>query len=145
MLELTGKVRLQKLVYPAGLHYVAENHALRTTVINPIFSAITSISKNLTTNNVIEKYAKDETLSQLYLGFPSSNFFWENLEKTGNELEWLNQLPGVIQYPVVSFSGMNPVFSAMTISQVIDVWHQNEVQMPVLSQSSGTTDLRLYR
>ncbi len=76
------KVRLQKLVFPDGLAYIPENHTLRTFSVNPIFLEIASLSSNLSDENGCEKVTDDEKLPQLYLRFPSSNFFWENLEET---------------------------------------------------------------
>lgn len=81
LLDCNGKVRLQKLIYPDGLRYIPENHALRTNAVNPIFSFIASISKNLGVETGPEPCPENEKLRQLYLRFPSSNFFWENLEK----------------------------------------------------------------
>ena len=81
LLDYNGKVRLQKLIFPDGLQYLHENHTLRTFKINPIVSAITSISMNYS-NDVNQLTSdKNEKLHQLYLMFASSNFFWVNLEE----------------------------------------------------------------
>ena len=84
LLDCDGKSRLQKLLYPDGIHYLKENHAVRTISINPIFSAISSISQILTSQSYSGQGQNNEVLPQLYLRFPSSNFFWENLEKMAN-------------------------------------------------------------
>lgn len=80
--DWNGKVRLQKLVLPEGLSYLPENDTLRTSKVNPIFSAITTISQHLSTEGEVMQVTKTNELHQVYLTFASSNFFWENLEKT---------------------------------------------------------------
>ena len=83
-LDYTGKVRLQKLIYPNGLAYMPEIHAVRTSQVNPIFLAISSISQILSTEAGDEQCQKNQKLHSVYSMFASSNFFWENLEKTAN-------------------------------------------------------------
>ncbi|HRH65178.1 MAG TPA: recombinase family protein [Bacteroidia bacterium] len=82
-----GKVRLQKLVFPDGLEYQAENHALRTISVNPIFLEIASYSMNLSDEIGGEKYSESEKLRLLYLRFSSSNFFFENLQEIAMTIE----------------------------------------------------------
>ena len=145
LVDFPAKIRLQQLVFPAGLRYMPENNTLRTPEVNPIFSAITLISKYLVLKQPELISSESEKKRQVYLSFSSSNFFWENLEKTAGELESLATQPRVINNPVVSYSGVNPIFSAMTISQIIDTWDQKNVTAPGISQSSGTTIPRLYQ
>jgi len=118
MSSFENKVRLQKLVFPEGLEYVLENHSLRTISVNPIFIEIASISNNLTTKTGKEQPSETEIFPQLYLRFPSSNFFWENLEKTADVLKGIERELRLMQ---------NPGFSA-----------------PVVSMT-GSTDSRVFR
>lgn len=109
-----GKVRIQKLVFPNGLAYLPENHALRTFSVNPIFLEIASLSSNLRDLQNCEKETIDEKLPQLYLRFPSSNFLWENLEKTALTLGELTEvyLYKAPYFPeeAVSLSGSTSVY-----------------------------------
>ena len=104
-----GKVRLQKLVFPDGLEYVPENHALRTISINLIFLEITSISNNLTRETSKAQVAESEILRQLYLMFGSSNFLWEKLDKTALVLKEIQQNEFMVrkslQKPVITTTG----------------------------------------
>jgi site-specific DNA recombinase len=86
LLDYPGRVRLQKLVFPDGLVYGPDKHVVRTSVVNPIFSAISSISNTLSKETFVVKTAKSEELPQLYLMFPSSNFFWECLEEVSTQM-----------------------------------------------------------
>ncbi len=86
-LDYKGKVRLQKLVYPEGLVYFPETHSVRTLQINPIFTAISSISKILTAKSTSEVAEENEKFHSVYLMFSSSNFFWDNLLKIQNQME----------------------------------------------------------
>ena len=147
-LDLTDKVQLQKLVYPAGLLYVAENHALRTTVINPIFSAITSISKELTTNNTKEKYAEEEKLSQLYLVFSSSNFLWNNLEEIAMQLDDLSQSQYEFSNSTVSMTGRTESMNYFqTTSTTIDNSLKNQfigLYPSFKDNRTGSTQFQLF-
>ncbi len=105
-LDLSGKVRLQKLVYPSGLQYMPENGTLRTVGVNPIFSAITSISNNLIANSSDETAFNVDKIHQVYLGFPSSNFLWENLEKIAIELDEALAYSSRVTNSIVSVSGI---------------------------------------
>lgn len=110
MSNFEGKVRLQKLLFPDGLEYQPENHALRTISVNPIFLEIASFSKDLFAERGEQKCSESEKLRQLYLRFPSSNFFFENLEKTAIVFKaiqydgWMARNPGILA-SVASFSG----------------------------------------
>ncbi len=86
LLDYNGKVRLHKLIFPDGLQYLPENHALRTFKINPIFSAITSISTTCGGEVNLQNSEENNNLHQLYLMFGSSNFFWENLEEINTQM-----------------------------------------------------------
>jgi len=91
-----GKVRLQKLVFPEGLQYHSENKVLRTLKVNPIFSAITSISVSNESLENVQSYDQNEKLRQVYLMFASSNFFWEELEVVNAQMIDFEQ-----EYPLV--------------------------------------------
>lgn len=82
LLDYKGKVRLQNLIYPEGLVFDPENRTVRTKVVNPIFAVINSISTNIGEVNDNSTASESENLHQVNLTFASSNFFWENLEKT---------------------------------------------------------------
>jgi len=133
--EWEGKVRLQKLVFPEGLLYMPENHSLRTISVNPIFLEIASISNDLTSKKEVEKLSETEILRQLYLRFPSSNFFWENLEKIADLLTGLDRdvrlslNPG-ISTPVVSMTGSTDArtFRYVSGSTVGNVSSQEDIE-----------------
>lgn len=88
-LDYTGKVRLQKLVFPDGIIYDQETHAVRTLSLNPIFSAIASISQFLVSKTELQKDLEKEKFHSLYLMFSSSNYFWDNLREIHNHTEYL--------------------------------------------------------
>lgn len=111
-----AKIRLQKLVFPEGLAYLPENHTLRTFSVNPIFLEIASLSSNLSDANGCQKVTDAEKLPQLYLRFPSSNFFWENLEKTASlyleiDRELHLTLNSAFKSPVVTVTGSTAIRS----------------------------------
>jgi len=86
LMDWKGKVGLQKLLYPQGLIFDAENHAVRTPEINPIFSIIHSLTAHndgITSNS---EGGESENLRQVYLRFCSSNFFLAGLEEIANQL-----------------------------------------------------------
>jgi site-specific DNA recombinase len=86
MSDYSGKVRLQKLIFPDGLEYLHEKQALRTPKINPIVSAITSISIFNEQSKTNLNDQKTENLHQLYLMFASSNYFWECLSEINGQI-----------------------------------------------------------
>ncbi len=85
-LDYNGKVRLQKLVYPEGLLYFPETHSVRTLTVNPIFSAITSISQIIESKIEDEMVPDREKYHSVYQMFSSSNFLWDNLLKIQNHI-----------------------------------------------------------
>ncbi len=93
----------------AILAYIEENHSLRTISINSVFSAISSISQNLSMKKGNDKAQKIEKLQEVYLAFGSSNFFWENLEKNAKLGDEVRGKQFFMQQ-VVSYSGKVPPF-----------------------------------
>ncbi|CAN5680708.1 hypothetical protein BH11BAC1_BH11BAC1_16530 [soil metagenome] len=124
-LDLSGKIRLQKLVYPSGLQYIPENCTLRTLAVNPIFSAITSISNNLIANSSDEAAFNVDKIHQLYLGFPSSNFLWENLEKIAPTSLELYEQTAVVSKSVISSTGETPTFNKFSSTQGLNAIERN--------------------
>lgn len=117
-LDYIGKIRLQKLLFPQGLQYLPEKQEVRTQTVNPIFSAITSISTNLNAINPNNKSVIDSKVHSVYSGFPSSNFLWENLEKTASTLtEFQGQFKAAPEV-VVSVTGETPVFYTFSTTQL---------------------------
>lgn len=55
----------------------------------------------------------------VYLGFSSSNFFWENLEKTASTFEEFKAVDQKGQAMVVSLSGSTDSFYTSTSTQVL--------------------------
>jgi len=144
-LDLTGKIRLQKLVFPVGLRYMPENGTLRTLEVNPIFSVIASISNNLMLKSITTMTPEIEKVHQVYSGFPSSNFFWENLEKTAVELKDMWTQQQLIQKPVYSMTGCTPTFSTTSTTTA----NSFNPSVSALVQSvhtlyTGTTDQHLF-
>ncbi len=111
-LDYSGKVRLQKLVYPDGMVYDPETHAVRTLSLNPIFSAITSISQFLASRSESGKVLETEKFHSVYLMFGSSNFFWKNLEKIAILCKDHKHQPLKIHSPCVSITCQTPVFNS---------------------------------
>ncbi len=109
-LDYTGKVRLQKLVYPDGFLYQPETNTVRTLTVNPIFSAIASISQIFQSKSEDEKLAESEKLHSVYLMFGSSNFFLENLEEIANLCKLSRYHLGNEQL-TISVSSTAPIFS----------------------------------
>lgn len=114
-LDYKGKVRLQKLVYPEGLLYFPETHSVRTLQINPIFSAISSISEILTAKSTSEVAQENEKFHSVYQMFSSSNFFWDNLLKIQNQMEEIK-----CDYPEVwksfAYKQQNPLTGATEVT-----------------------------
>ncbi len=147
-LDLSGKIRLQKLVFPSGLQYMPENDTLRTLVVNPIFSAITSISNNLMHNLPNETVRENEKFHQVYSGFPSSNFFWENLEKTAIVF---NELKNYLRYSkgqVISLTEEKPSSKCLYVSNSTEIPKtdsMNSIKYPGIQNIyTGTTHFRLF-
>lgn len=82
LLDYSGKVRLQNLVFPEGLVYDAEKSTVRTFTVNPIFNAINTISSYYGRKDKCSSLEKSSNFDSVYSSFTSSNFFWEALEKT---------------------------------------------------------------
>ena len=82
LLDYKGKVRFQKLIYPNGLVFQPEIPAVGPLEVNPIFSAITSISSTLEASVEYESSLDKPELYSVYSMFPSWTFFWEKLEQT---------------------------------------------------------------
>jgi hypothetical protein len=74
------------LVYPDGLVYDPENRTVRTKVVNPIFDAINSISTTIREVSENSSGSESEKLRQVYLTFPSSNFFWNSLGNLNTQI-----------------------------------------------------------
>lgn len=134
-LDYTGKVRLQKLIYPNGLAYMPEIHAVRTSQVNPIFLAISSISQILSTEAGDEQCQKNQKLHSVYSMFASSNFFWENLEKITKEFADLEERLSYIQNPVVSVSGQTPNNYVSNTTKTLDI------NLGICSFNSITTNI----
>ncbi len=100
LMDYKGKVRLQKLVFPDGLLYDHENGTVRTSVVNPIIAVIASYSTIIASQNEFNGKKKEDHLPSVYSTFSSSNFFWENLEKTALTL---GELAEVYLYKAPSF------------------------------------------
>ena len=129
-----------------GVIHLQENHLVRTFSINPIFSAITSISTILIANNLQDQAVETEKFHQVYLRFSSSNYFWENLEKTAEVLEELEGQLAFFQKPVVSMTGATPTstyFYATNSTQIPDI-HPRISGLDSTQTYSGSTSQRLY-
>lgn len=116
--DYQDKVRLQKLIFPEGLRYDHENGVVRTHKINPIISAITSISISNGNTGITTEDRDSEILRQLYLMFPSSNFFWASLKEINTE--WTDFERNYSQ-----------------------VWQSGQVQF--LNQSTGRTETVMFQ
>jgi len=86
-----------------------------------------------------------EKVHQVYSGFPSSNFFWENLEKTAVELKDMWTQQQLIQKPVYSMTGCTPTFSTTSTTTA----NSFNPSVSALVQSvhtlyTGTTDQHLF-
>lgn len=137
-LNYHGKVRLQKLVYPDGLMYMPEIHAVRTLMVNPIFSAITSISQILDTKVSSAVVPESDKFHSVYLMFGSSNFLLGNLEKIANELKTL--VLGDSYY--TSFSGdarCNFISNSTLYHQSIE---RTFLNIPLMNETGATTKHR---
>ena len=139
MCDYSSKVRLQKIIFPEGLRYNRENHALRTPKINPILSAITSISISNGISKVDFAIPDEENLRQLYLMFASSNFFWENLEKTANVVAELEKNARLISGTVSTVTMDVPCYNEQSTTKR----DQNDQISPLFSNMnfslSGST------
>lgn len=140
-LDYTGKVRLQKLVYPDGILYEPKTHTVRTLSVNPIFSAITSISQILGTKIEAAGVPENEKFHSVYLMFGSSNFLLGNLEKIANELKTL--VLGDSYY--TSFSGdarCNFISNSTFYHQSME---RTFLNLPLMNETGATTNHRKFK
>lgn len=151
--DYIGKVRLQKLVFPEGLRYNHENHELRTLKINPILSAITSISINNENINLGPSASDGENLRSLYSMFPSSNFFWESLEEINSQMsdfegncKNVSSSPIHYQHEATGYT-QTIGFSTNNINYSSGLPDFNALPQDLYSSSngSGSTNQRLYK
>jgi site-specific DNA recombinase len=125
-LDYIGKVRLQKLLFPQGLRYLPEKHEVRTQTVNPIFSAIASISTTLNAKKSPGKHDFDPKDQSVYPVFQSSNFFWENLEEIALKAEAIHSLLRQVQKTVISTTGdtMTEWYSTSTEISNTPIWNR---------------------
>ena len=136
MMDYTGKQRLQYLIYPLGMHYYKETDEIRTPEINPVFSAITHLSKELQTSDASEfSEGTEENLRQVYLMFGNSNSIEVAFADAGNTHE-LN----TIIYPYIYESARCPYvdFSTGNTKSIIVKYNSSWT-------GSGTTWMETYK
>lgn len=150
LLDYAGKVRLQKLVFPDGLAYGPEKNVVRTQAVNPIFSAINSISSTLRSESTAAPFASPEKLHQLYLMFSSSNFFWEVLSDIYAqvfEFEQHYRLSGFSKYPLHqtwSTGGtVDFTYKSASSSAQASVFNAMNTDVGWMGEMSGSTLLRV--
>lgn len=143
--DYNGKVRLQKLIFPEGLQYFSENKALRTPKINPIFSAITSISIINEDFQNAQKDGQAEKLRQLYLTFASSNSFWGHLEEINTQMiDFENKYPQICQSYLNPWSGRSSsILLKAAINQIAELFPERipppaAIQIGLGAFSGGT-------
>ncbi len=137
--DYNGKVRLQKLVFPEGLVYMPETHAVRTIQVNPIFSAITSISQFFTHDTGTEMSQGNQKLSLLYLMFGSSNFYWENLMKIHNHMNEIQNIYPEI-WENITYKILNPVTGA---TEVVEFNYTSNLTTTIAAHDSINNNLDL--
>jgi len=120
-LDWTGKIRLQKLVFPEGMAYLPETHALRTFAVNPIFLAMTSISQILMADSGRDEGSEIKKLQSLYLMFRSSNFLWGNLVEMANILVDLQKIAVLVPYGATSATGSTSMTYVSNSSDSLEV------------------------
>lgn len=111
LLNYKGKQRLQYLVFPSGMTYHKENNELRTLETNPMFSAISLLSKATETPPNTDPEKEEELLHQLYSVFPSSNFFREKLDQITDTFKEIEDYYPTIWESVV-YKHINPFTGA---------------------------------
>lgn len=145
-----GKVRLQKLVFPDGLEYQTEKHALRTISVNPIFLEIASYSMNLSAESGEEKYSESEKLRQLYLRFSSSNFLWGHLEAINTQIiDFEREYPHIWQNSQVSYlnQGTGRTETAVfqyTSNHTMELLESGNLRQDVFHEGIGITGKSIY-
>jgi site-specific DNA recombinase len=100
LMDYSGKVRLQKLLFPDGIVYDSKNNIVRTHSVNPIISKIASISAVLSAGDGVQSRFENCQSCPVDQTFSSSNFFFENLENTALAL---NELAHTYSCPVPEF------------------------------------------
>jgi DNA invertase Pin-like site-specific DNA recombinase len=145
--DYSGKVRLQKLIFPDGLQYDHENRTVRTPKVNPIVSLITTISNDLAIQSEIIETQNATKYRQVYSSFTSSNFFWESLEHLVLESNYLTQ-PYSTEIPhfptssmTISGNTLNPIYSSTTTSlnPITNMTLESNKSQVFVSSYSGDT------
>jgi|GEM_PF-665429 len=95
LLDCRWKRQLQSMVFPSGVQYFKQNEAVLTPEINPIFSIMAQVSKEL------ENGQNQENSGSLCESFISSNFLWVGLCRLIDFLERLNGVSPTVWKSVI--------------------------------------------
>ena len=99
LLDCRWKRQLQSMVFPSGIQYFKQNEAVLTPEINPIFSIMAQVSKEL------ENGQNQENSGSLYDSFKSSNFLWSGLRTLIDFIERLNGTsPAIWKSAILKYS-----------------------------------------
>jgi site-specific DNA recombinase len=79
LLDYRWRQRLQRLVFPSGMSYFKNNNEVLTPDVNPIFTEIARVAKELEAPQIAMIGETQEISSILSQSFASSNFIWDGL------------------------------------------------------------------